>query len=266
MKDQLSSSELKLIERLIKELKIKKYSKKTIEKYSYYINLFLQSKKSPREFLERYIDKSRNTIRSVYFSLNFFYKNVLNKSFGEKIPLVKKKIILPNVLNKKEIQKMIKITENLQHKLVLMFLYYAGLRLSEVINLKWENLDFDRKTIQLKIAKGEHQRTIFLHERLIQELENFKIPRTGLIFMSNRGKKYSDETIQAIVKNSAKKAEIKKRVSPHTLRHSFATHLLEAGCDLRHIQKLLGHSSVQTTQIYTHVANKNIKNLSKLLD
>jgi site-specific recombinase XerD len=189
----------------------------------------------------------------------------LNKHFEEKIPLAKKKVILPKILSRKEIFNMIDKTENLQHKLILMFLYYAGLRMHELINLKWDDLDFERKIIQLDIAKGGHQRTIFLHEKLVESLEKFKIPRTGFIFESNRGKKYCEETIGKIVKNRAKRAGIQKNVHPHMLRHSFATHLLEAGADIRYIQKLLGHKSLQTTQIYTHVANKDIKNLAKLI-
>ncbi|MGD9275851.1 MAG: tyrosine-type recombinase/integrase [Candidatus Pacearchaeota archaeon] len=251
---------------LKKELMLRKYSKNTIKKYIYYVNAYLQSKKTPKEFVSKYIPKSRNTIRSVYFAINFFYKNVLKQKFKEEIPLAKKKQVLPNILNKTQVKLIIEKTQNLQHKLVIMFLYYAGLRLNEVRNLKWENIDFERKTIQLQIAKGEHQRTIFLHEKLIETLNKFKVHREGFVFESNRGKKYSEESIQKIVKNSTKKAGIKKRVTPHTLRHSFATHLLEAGCDIRNIQKLLGHSSVQTTQIYTHVANKDIKNLANLLD
>lgn len=253
------------LNKLKKELELRKHSKRTIEKYLYYTNLYLKGKKTPKEFLQQYTSKSRNTIRSIYFALQFYHQNVLNQNFNEQIPLAKKKTILPNVLNKTEILTMIQKTENLQHKLIIIFLYYAGLRLHEVKNLQWNNLDFERKTIQLKISKGEHQRTIFLHDKIIEKLNEFKIPRKGLIFESNRGKKYSDESILKIVKNSAKKAGIKKRTTPHTLRHSFATHLLEAGCDIRNIQKLLGHASLQTTQIYTHVANKDIKNLSNLL-
>lgn len=254
-----------LLEKLEIELKLRKYSSKTIEKYKYYNETYLKSGKSPKEFLKKYVNKSRNTIRSVYFAINFLHKYVLNEKFNEEIPLAKKKTILPNVLNKTEVLEIIDKTQNLQHKLILMFLYYAGLRLNEVKNLKWTNLDFERKTIQLKIAKGENQRTIFLHEKIIQEMEKSKIPRQGLVFESNRGKKYSDETIAKIVKQAAERANIKKRVTPHTLRHSFATHLLEAGCDIRNIQKLLGHKSLQTTQIYTHVANKDINNLSNLI-
>ncbi len=255
----------KYIEKLNEELNLRKYSPRTKEKYIYYIKKFMLQNKTPREFLASYTKKSRNTIRSVYFALNFFYKNVLQKNFEENLPLARKKQKLPNVLNRSEIKSIIEKTENLQHKLIIIFLYYAGLRLNEVRNIKWENIDFDRKTIQLKIAKGEHQRTIFLHKKIIENLNKFKVPRENLIFESNRGRKYSEETIQKIVKQSARKAGIKKRVTPHTLRHSFATHLLEAGCDIRNIQKLLGHSNIQTTQVYTHIANKDIKNLSNLL-
>ena len=160
---------------------------------------------------------------------------------------------------------MINVTNNLQHKLIIMFLYYGGLRLNEVINLKWQDLDFERKIIHLKKTKGENQRIIFLHDNLIEKLNKFKVNTDGLIFESNRGKKYSEETIQKIVKIASKKANINKKVTPHTLRHSFATHLLEAGADIRYIQKLLGHKNLKTTQIYTHVANNDIKNLAKLL-
>ncbi|MBU0929527.1 MAG: tyrosine-type recombinase/integrase, partial [Nanoarchaeota archaeon] len=143
--------------------------------------------------------------------------------------------------------------------------YYSGLRLNELLNLRWEDIDIERKTIQLKIAKGEHQRVIFLHDKLIEILNIIGTKKEGLIFLSNRNKKYSGESIQQIVKQAAKRAGIKKRVTPHTFRHSFATHLLEAGADIRYIQQLLGHSNLQTTQIYTHVANKDIKRLADLL-
>ncbi len=255
----------KYLGKLKEELEIRKYSKKTIEKYLYYAELFLSSGKSPKEFLGGYKKKSRDTIRSIYFALKFFYENVLKEEFSENIPLVKKKLKLPVVLNKEEIESIINKTENLQHKLVLMFLYYAGLRLSEVRNLRWQDIDFDREVVHLKTTKGENERVVFLHKKLKERLNEFKVHREGLVFESNRGKKYSEETIQKIVKKAVKKAGIKKKVTPHTLRHSFATHLLEAGCDIRHIQKLLGHKNLQTTQIYTHIANKDIKKLAKLL-
>ena len=254
------------LKKLEEELKLRKYSAKTCDKYFYLINKFLQSEKSPREFLLINSNKSRATSRAIYFAINFYYKNILNKTFKEEVPLMKRKIILPNVLNKQEILSMIDKTRNLQHKLVLMFLYYGGLRLHELLNLKWEDIDLERKVIQLKIAKVEHQRIVFLHDRIIETLKIFGLKKEGLIFISNRSKKYSEESIQQIVKQAAERASIKKKATPHTLRHSFATHLLEAGADIRYIQELLGHKNLQTTQIYTHVANKDIKNLANLLN
>ena len=255
----------RLIGKLIEEIKLRKYSFETGKTYISIIQNFLKSRKNAREFLLLYSDKSRSTMRIAYFALKFFYENVLNQKFGEKMPLAKKNFGLPSVLNKKEVGEMILKTTNLKHKLVIMFLYYAGLRLDEVRNLKWENLDFERKLIQLKITKGGHERVVFLHEKLINALEFFGKVKDGLIFVSERRKMYNKRTIQQIVKNAGKKAGIKKPVHPHVLRHSFATHLLEAGCDIRYIQDLLGHKNLQTTQIYTHVANKDLSKLASLI-
>ncbi len=115
------------------------------------------------------------------------------------------------------------------------------------------------------MAKGDRQRIIFLHKRLTNTLKIFGIKESGLIFISQRNAKYNKRTIQQIIKSVSRKAGIKKNITPHTLRHSFATHLLESGADIRYIQQLLGHKDLKTTQIYTHVANKDIKKLAKLL-
>ena len=251
--------------KLSEELRLRKYSRQTEKAYLSIIRNFVNSGLQPREFLLKYADKSRSSIRSAYFALKFFYENVLRQKFDENIPLAKNKGKLPIVLSKEEVNSMIEATLNLKHRLVLMFLYYTGIRLNEVVNLKWEDVDFQRDIIHLKIAKGEKERIIFLHDRLKIFVEYFNIKREGFVFLSKMGKKYDKRTIQMIVRNAAKKAGIKKRITPHTLRHSFATHLLEAGADIRQIQKLLGHASIQTTQIYTHVANRDIKNLAKLL-
>ena len=253
------------LKKLSEELMLRKYSRQTEKAYLSVIRNFIESELQPREFLLRYADKSRSSIRSVYFALKFFYENVLNQKFDGKIPLAKNKGRLPTVLSKEDITKMFEATLNLKHRLVLMFLYYTGIRLNEAVNIKWEDIDFERGIIHLKVTKGEKERIIFLHDKLKKFIEYFNIKKEGLVFLSNLGKKYDKRTIQMIVRNAAKKSGIQRRITPHTLRHSFATHLLEAGADIRHIQKLLGHSSLQTTQIYTHVANKDIKNLAKLL-
>jgi len=251
--------------KLSEELKLRKYSKQTEKAYISIIRNFIRSELAPREFLLKYSEKSRSSMRATYFALKFFHETVLKQKFDENIPLAKNKGKLPVVLGKEEINKMFESTMNLKHKLVLMFLYYTGIRLNELVNLKWEDIDFERGTIHLKTAKGEKERVIFFHDRLKSFVEYFNLRKGGVIFISNLGKKYDKRTIQLIARNAAKKAGIGKRVTPHTLRHSFATHLLEAGADIRHIQKLLGHSSLQTTQIYTHVANKDIKKLANLL-
>ncbi len=254
----------KLIGKFTEEMKLRKYSSKTGKSYISIIKRFLNYKKSPRNFLMLHAGKSRSTVRSIYFALKFFYEKVLDEKFNEKIPLVKKKIKLPIVLNKEEIIEMFEVTKNAKHKTVLALLYYAGLRLSEVINLKWNDVDFNRDVIHVKITKGGNERVVFLHEKLKGLLKDLS-GSSKLILISERGNKYNKRTIQQIVKNSAKKAKISKRVTPHTLRHSFATHLLEAGADIRYIQSLLGHKNLQTTRVYTHIANKNIKNLARLL-
>ena len=253
------------LNKLSEELKLRKYSRMTEKSYLSIIRNFIKSELAPREFLLKYSDKSRSYMRSAYFALKFFHENVLNQKFDEKIPLAKNKGKLPIVLNKDEINKMFESTMNLKHKLVLMFLYYTGVRVNEIVNLKWEDIDFQRGTIHIKTAKGDKERVVFFHEKLKSFIEYFNLKKEGFVFLSNFGKKYDKRTVQTIVKNASRKAGISKKVAPHILRHSFATHLLEAGADIRHIQKLLGHSSLQTTQIYTHVANKDIKKLADLL-
>ena len=254
------------LNKLSEELRLRKYSRQTEKAYASIIRNFIESELQPREFLLKYADKSRSSIRSVYFALKFFYENVLRQKFDENIPLAKNKGKLPIVLSKEEVSRMIESTLNLKHRLILMFFYYTGIRLSELVSIKWEDIDFQRGVIHLKTAKGEKERIIFLHEKLKNFIEYFSIKKEGFAFLSNLGKKYDKRTVQMIVKNAAKRAGIGKKVTPHTLRHSFATHLLEAGADIRHIQKLLGHSNLQTTQIYTHVASKDIKKLANLLE
>ncbi|MBI5804236.1 tyrosine-type recombinase/integrase, partial [Candidatus Pacearchaeota archaeon] len=135
------------------------------------------------------------------------------------------------------------------------------------INLKKENLNFQEKLIHIELAKGKRDRFIKIPDSLSDNLKSYcSLIQEEILFPSNRGGKLTKKTIGKIVGNAVRKAEIKKRVYPHLLRHSFATHLLEQGTDLRIIQKLLGHSSVKTTQIYTHLSQANIKNIKSPLD
>ncbi|MBI2143936.1 tyrosine-type recombinase/integrase [Candidatus Woesearchaeota archaeon] len=260
-----SEERYRLVGKLIEEVKLRGYSYQTGKSYISIVKCFLASRKTPREFLLSHSTKSKSTMRSAYFALKFFHENALNARFDETLPLARKSLKLPLVLSKEEINSMIESTNNIKHKLVIMFLYYAGLRLDEARNIKWTDIDFDREIIHLKTTKGDKERVVFLHKKLVDMTNVYGLGKEGLVFTSQRNKEYNKRTIQQIIKSASEKAGIKKNVTPHTLRHSFATHLLEAGADIRYIQQLLGHKDLKTTQIYTHVANKDIKKLANLI-
>lgn len=250
------------------EMVLRGFSRATRETYSGNIGRFLRSGLSPREYLIRNSKRwSRSTVRSVYFSLSFFYKRVLKRKFEEDLPLVKRKGKLPVVLNREEVRRMIDGTLNLKHRTLIMALYYGGLRLDEVRTLQWKDIDFERKLIHLKNTKGGNERMVFLHQELETALRQFADASTGyLIFISGRsGGKYSSRSIQLIVKDASVRVGILKDVTPHTLRHSFATHLLEGGINILTIQKLLGHRNLKTTTIYTHMSNPDYSMISRVL-
>lgn len=248
--------------KFFQELKLRKYSDNTINTYTKILNNFLSSDLEPKDFLLKQSEKSYSSLKINFFVLDFFYKNILKKELDIDIKNIKvrKRYKLPVVLNKTEVKNLIEATTNDRHKLIILFLYYAGLRVSEVINLNREDIDLKREIIHIKDSKNNKDRVIFLHQKIKEQLKIVNLP-----LLSSRGRKYSPRSIQKIVEKYAKLVKINKKVTPHTLRHSFATHLLEAGVDIRYIQKLLGHKNLKTTQIYTHIANKEIKKLSKLL-
>jgi site-specific recombinase XerD len=251
-----------LIGKLIQEIKLRGYSFKTGKKYISIAKKYLKSSQTPREFLNSLYSKNPSTMRSNYFALKFFIENVMGQKM-DNITFAKNKIKIPMVLSKNEVEKMIAYTTNKNHFAVLCALYFAGLRLNEARLLKWKNIDFEREFLVIK-GKGGHQRIVFLHPRLKEALMSIK-NTNEYVFVSSFGRIYDERTIQQIVARAAQRARILKRVTPHTLRHSFATHLLESGADIRYIQYLLGHKDIRTTQIYTHIANRSIKALAKLL-
>ncbi|MFZ9047140.1 MAG: site-specific tyrosine recombinase/integron integrase [Cyclobacteriaceae bacterium] len=209
-----------------------------------------------------YINQSINAIK-------FYYEVVLgmpNRFYSVERPIRKER--LPLVLSKKEVLNMIEETSYIKHRCIISLLYSAGLRVSELTNLRIEDIDSDRMSIYIRDAKGGKDRYTILSEKLLKELRQYFLllrPKKWL-FEGQNGGKYSPSSIQKIVKRTAKKAKIKKRVVPHTLRHSFATHLLESGTDLRYIQTLLGHNSSRTTEVYTHVANNVLLGIKNPLD
>jgi integrase/recombinase XerD len=262
-----------LLSKLEQALKIRNYSTKTIRGYLYSTSKYLQfakkrglSEDSFKEYIADNLDKQNpSTSNKNKFAIQFFFENVLHQKLI--LPTIKKNKTLPTILTIEEVRKMIEATNNTKHILILKILYGCGLRVSEIINLKKSNLDFEESLIKVTLAKGKKDRFVKLPYSISNDLKAFcKIGNGLYVFESNRGGKLSTTTILKIVKNAAKKAGIKKRVYPHLLRHSFATHLIEQGTDLRIIQKLLGHSDIKTTQIYTQISQASIKNVKSPLD
>jgi len=262
-----------LLLKLKRELEIRNFSKKTIRGYFYSVEKFLEFSKdkglnenSVKSYIQKELkNKNPSSVRKDLFAIKFFFDNILNQKLN--VPNPKKNHTLPEILTIEEIKRMIDITSNIKHKLILKILYGCGLRVSEIVNLKKSDLNFEEGLIHLRLAKGKKDRFVKIPESLKKELKNYStLDNSEILFVSSRGGKLTKDTIQKIVQNSARKGEVKKRVYPHLLRHSFATHLLEQGTDLRIIQKLLGHSDIKTTQIYTQISQASIKNIKSPLD
>lgn len=180
----------------------------------------------------------------------------------------RKETYLPEVLSEEEVTAILKSIINLKHKALIMTIYSGGLRISELINLKVKDIDSDRMNIRVAQSKGKKDRYTLLSKKTLltlrQYFKEFK-PKEWL-FEGEGGGPYTDSSIYQIFKKALASAKIKKKVSIHSLRHSFATHLLENGTDLRYIQNLLGHSSSKTTEIYTHITNKGFDQIKNPLD
>jgi len=263
---------------LAKELVIRGFSKRTIKTYLSINQKFLHFiGKSPREVSAKDVKsyllylkgkKQTNTSLNLTISaLKFYYQEVLKRKLFFTIKRPKREKYLPVAISKTEIFKMIEVTANIKHKLILALSYGAGLRVSEVAGLTVGDLDFNNLTIHIKQAKGGKDRLTLLPEKIKEELHEFIKNKSteNLIFESERGGRLEERTVQKIFKQNLEKAGIKKKATFHSLRHSFATHLLENNVDIRYIQELLGHQNIRTTQIYTKVAINNIKKIKSPL-
>lgn len=208
---------------------------------------------------------SSGTLAIIHAALRYYYSEMLGKGnlSGIKIPRSKK---FPVTLTKQEIMVLINSADNPKHKLILKLLYSTGMRLSEIVNLKWEDIDFNEGFIWIKNAKEYKDRYVGIANSIKYELIKYKKDVRSNYVFSVSGHQMSPRSIQYAVKCAAIRSNIDKDIHVHTLRHSFATHLLEMGTDIRKIQVLLGHANVNTTQIYTHVSKQEIKNIKNPLD
>lgn len=267
------------LNKTIRELKLRNYSPKTIKTYLMCIQFYFKYKKINLEKLNKEnikdfllllkeSEKSPQTINLYLNSIKFFYNQVLKIYKKIDLKFAKRNKSLPIVLSKEEIKKIIKNTRNNKHRLMITLAYSSGLRVSEVVNLKVEDLNLDDFSVHLKEAKGMKDRITIFSEKTLNDIKNLIVgkEKNNYVFESERGGKLTTATAQKVFIKSLQKSEINKPATFHSLRHSFATHLLENGTDVRYVQELLGHSNIRTTQIYTHVMNPAIKKIKSPFD
>ena len=202
-------------------------------------------------------------------ALKFLYEQVLHREkYFFEIPRPQRPEKLPKVLNENEIKRLFKATTNSKHRMILMLTYGMGLRVSEVVHLKIRDIDSKRMQVLIEAAKGKKDRYVNLPQSILKELRAYYLAYKPVkyLFEGQYGGQYTIRSVQAVFKTAMKHAKINKRVGVHGLRHSYATHLLEAGTDMVFIQNLLGHNSMKTTQIYAKVGRKEIQNVKSPLD
>ena len=261
------------------ELKISKNSEYTQRSYTDFNKKFLEFiKKEPEQvteddiksyIAEKLSEKSSTTIILFLSALKYAYLSILKKDLTASIKRPKREKALPVVLSKQEVKILFENLETKKSKLMVSLIYACGLRVSELVGLKVNDFDFEEKVGQIRQAKGKKDRIFNIPETLAKKLQKqVEMQRTEgqeYVFSGRKGK-MSSRNLQKIVVKAAKKAGINKDVHVHTLRHSFATHLLENGIDIRVIQEILGHANISTTEIYSHVSSEMIRNVKSPLD
>lgn len=262
------------IEKLRTELKIRGFSPLTARNYSFFVDKFMQRTKKPADevneddakaYLADIFDsKSKNTVMLAAASLKFFFKEILGKELTN-LKMPKKDSKLPEVLTKEEVKRMIDSADNQKSRLIISLLYSTGLRVSELVNLKVDDVNFADKSGWVRRGKGAKDRLFVLSDNLGKEIQEYLTGKEHK-FLFSKDEPLTTRNIQKIIKGTKVRAGISKKVTPHTMRHSFATHLLEQGTDIRLIQTMLGHSSLSTTQVYTHVSGEQIKKVANPFD
>jgi len=281
-KEYLHRRIVKLPKGYMELLEQKRYSKSTIKTYSAYFKDYMYHFKDcdltciKTEEINDYIlsliqlaNISGSEQNQRINAIKFYYEKVLGREKQLiRIERPRKERNLPDTLSKVEIQNIFRSTSNIKHRCILELIYSAGLRRSEVLKMKISDIDSKRMLIKINSGKGKKDRYSLLSNNVLIHLREYFIaykPKKWL-FEGQKGQQYSSTSITRVLKKSAQKAGIKKRVHLHMLRHSFATHLLEQGTNLRVIQNLLGHESIQTTEIYTHVSKLEIQKVINPID
>lgn len=279
----ISENNKQIIRSYVKYLKGKRYSESTIKTYFTFVADFIDYIKNKPIYnlnnrdVELFIEdvfvpkkmsiSSQRQLISALKHFKAFYPECKIEELDLHRP--KKSKILPTILSKEEIIDLLRCTKNLKHRAILAMIYSAGLRIGELLSLELKNIDIDRRQIIIKNGKGRKDRNVILAESMVPLLQNYLMTYTPSIYFAEGQKpatNYSPESVRSFLKRSIKAANIKKRITPHTLRHSYATHLLENGIDLRYIQELLGHAKPETTMIYTHVSKKDLLQIKSPLD
>jgi integrase/recombinase XerD len=264
-------------------LESKRYSSNTIKTYSDALKIFFKfhsqilpeniTTEHLHSFNKDYIIKngySASYQNQVINAIKLFYRNRYRKNIAiDDIERPRREKRLPNVLSKNEVKAILEAPTNLKHRAMLSLIYACGLRRSELLNLTLRDVLSDRNLLFIRQSKGKKDRVVPIGKKIIEMLrEYYKAykPKVWLFEGQHAGEAYSERSLQLVLKQALFKAGIPKPASLHWLRHSYATHLLESGTDLRYIQQLLGHSSSKTTEIYTHVTTKNLQQIRSPFD
>jgi len=281
---RLSNNNAEQLQKYLHQLQLKAYSPSTIRTYKNEFMQLLQKignvnvQDLQPEHLQRYMlwcvhqGLQENTLHSRLNALKFYYEQVLHKEkFFFEIPRPKKPLQLPKILDESEIRRMFTCITNTKHKAILFTAYSGGLRVSEVVNLRVQDIDSRRMQIFVKRAKGKKDRVVNLSVLLLDVLRQYvkiyNVTQSTYLFTAPDGQApYSERSAQKVFQKAKEMAGIKKDVSFHSLRHSFATHLLEKGIDVKYIKELLGHFDIRTTERYLHVSKDKLVNIVSPLD